>query len=179
MVVTGVTRRIDDLGRITIPKEIRSSMRLYEGASMEFLTNGNLLCLRKQTTEEISSYGKSVGVQLSELTGFDVAVCDADKVVFAAGKKSRQLKGCKITEALFKLGEKLRYSRLDNYIVKPLQAVSEHPDLAVGAVPIVNNTGITYGIILLMETDGKGSPEIADIKAVQAAATTLGALFNE
>ena len=52
MKATGIIRRIDDLGRIVIPKEIRRSMRLREGDAMEIFLEDNCVCLKKYTPSE-------------------------------------------------------------------------------------------------------------------------------
>ena len=52
MKATGIVRRIDDLGRIVIPKEIRRNMRLREGDAMEIFLEDNCVCLKKYTPSE-------------------------------------------------------------------------------------------------------------------------------
>ena len=47
MKATGIVRRIDDLGRVVIPKEIRRSMRVREGDPLEIYTNGEYICFKK------------------------------------------------------------------------------------------------------------------------------------
>lgn len=61
MRATGIVRRMDDLGRVVIPKEIRHSMRLKEGDAMEIFTEGPRLILQKYyKTEEIETALKNV-----------------------------------------------------------------------------------------------------------------------
>ena len=52
MKATGIVRRIDDLGRIVIPKEIRRNMRLREGDAMEIFLEDNCVCLKKYSPSE-------------------------------------------------------------------------------------------------------------------------------
>ena len=52
MRATGILRRIDDLGRVVIPKEIRRSMRIKEGDALEIFTDNGFLCLRKYEAEK-------------------------------------------------------------------------------------------------------------------------------
>ena len=52
MKATGIVRRIDDLGRIVIPKEIRRNIRLREGDAMEIFLEDNCVCLKKYTPSE-------------------------------------------------------------------------------------------------------------------------------
>jgi stage V sporulation protein T len=179
MQITGVTRRIDDLGRITIPKEIRQALRLREGDPVECRTDGNVLYLEKQVEEDISRYGKPVGAELTKLTGFTVAVCDIDKIVYISGEANRRLRGCGTSDVLNHLTETLCTKDMSWFIIKPLQAVKEYPDRVVGVIPIINNARSVFGAILFLETAGRESPELPEIKMAQAAATTLGSLFNE
>lgn len=61
MRTTGILRRIDDLGRIVIPKEIRRSMRIREGDALEIFVDNGFLCLRKYEAEkEFSAEIKSL-----------------------------------------------------------------------------------------------------------------------
>jgi AbrB family transcriptional regulator (stage V sporulation protein T) len=84
---TGIVRRIDDLGRVVIPKELRRILRLKEGDPVEMWVDGSQLMMKKysavHTMEELaSSYAKS----LSECTaGFRVLITDMENVVAASG----------------------------------------------------------------------------------------------
>lgn len=61
MRATGILRRIDDLGRVVIPKEIRRSMRIREGDALEIFVDNGFLCLRKYEAEkEFSAEIKSL-----------------------------------------------------------------------------------------------------------------------
>jgi len=48
---TGIVRRIDDLGRVVIPKEVRRTMRLKEGDPLELFMEGEYVCFRRYSTE--------------------------------------------------------------------------------------------------------------------------------
>ena len=52
MRATGIVRRIDDLGRIVIPKEIRRTMRIREGEPLEIFTENNMICIKKYEPEK-------------------------------------------------------------------------------------------------------------------------------
>ena len=54
---TGVVRRIDDLGRIVLPKEIRKTLRIREGESLEIYTNGEEIVLKKSTKKALLTQG--------------------------------------------------------------------------------------------------------------------------
>lgn len=63
MKATGVVRRVDDLGRVVIPKEIRRQMKIREGEPLEFFTENGYICLKKygsDLAEEIESLREQV-----------------------------------------------------------------------------------------------------------------------
>lgn len=53
MKATGIVRRMDDLGRVVIPKEIRRAMKIREGEPLEIYTEGNYVCFKKYNTDLI------------------------------------------------------------------------------------------------------------------------------
>lgn len=78
MRATGIIRRIDDLGRVVIPKEIRRSMKIKEGDPLEIFTEGNALCFRRYNPidEEKWEIAKNILRHLL-VEGFEIA--DRDK----------------------------------------------------------------------------------------------------
>lgn len=83
---TGITRRIDELGRVVIPKEIRRTMRLREGEEMEIFVEENSLILKKYSSVKgIKMFSEEVAESLFSSTGDTSLVTDLDKIVAAAG----------------------------------------------------------------------------------------------
>lgn len=80
MKITGIVRRIDDLGRIVIPKELRRTLRLQEGDALEFLVEGNMVALRKYAPIEDNELIKvfSVVELAAQAAGSPIAVYDSD-----------------------------------------------------------------------------------------------------
>lgn len=82
MKATGIVRRIDDLGRVVIPKEIRRTMRLREGDPMEIFLENDMVCFKKYSI--INSISNDVGIYANSLrqqTGLHFFVCDTDRVL--------------------------------------------------------------------------------------------------
>ena len=87
MKATGILRRIDELGRVVIPKEIRKTMKMREGEELEIFTTEEEVVLRKYS--ELSSMeglSRSLADAIHKASGRLVAVVDGDKVIAAAGK---------------------------------------------------------------------------------------------
>lgn len=86
MQYTGITRRIDELGRVVIPKEIRRTMRLREGEEMEIFVDENSLILKKYScVKGIQKFSEEIAESLFSSTGDTSLVTDLDKIVAAAG----------------------------------------------------------------------------------------------
>ena len=83
MKATGIVRRIDDLGRIVIPKEIRRTMRMREGDPLEIFTNnsGEIMLKKYSMMEGLATLGQSYAESLYRVSGLACAICDSDRVV--------------------------------------------------------------------------------------------------
>ena len=83
MKATGIVRRIDDLGRIVIPKEIRRTLRIREGDPLEIYTekDGEVIFKKYSPMGELSSYAAEICESLYKSTGGTVAVCDRDSMI--------------------------------------------------------------------------------------------------
>ena len=86
MKATGIVRRIDDLGRVVIPKEIRRTLRIREGDPLEIFTNtdGGVIFRKYSPVGELSSFAEQYAEVLSKTANVPVLICDSDHVVAAA-----------------------------------------------------------------------------------------------
>ena len=93
MKATGIVRRIDDLGRVVIPKEIRRTMRIREGDPLEIFTNrdGEVIFKKYSPIGELSEFAGDYVEVLSRTTGHIVCVTDKDSVIAVAGAPRREL----------------------------------------------------------------------------------------
>ncbi|MEG1613575.1 MAG: stage V sporulation T C-terminal domain-containing protein [Clostridia bacterium] len=90
MRTTGIIRRIDELGRVVIPKEIRRTMRLRVGEEMEIFIEENQLVLKKfSSIFNIGQFAAEYSLALSESLKCTVLICDTEKIVSASGDKRR------------------------------------------------------------------------------------------
>ena len=87
MKATGIVRRIDDLGRVVIPKEIRRTMRIREGDPLEIYTDndGEVIFKKYSPIGELSAFASKYAEVLSKIGGYPVVVCDRDHVISVAG----------------------------------------------------------------------------------------------
>ncbi len=96
---TGITRRIDDLGRIVIPKEIRKNLKIKENEVLEIFINNDEIILKKfsrfnDSEKVLSDYIKVI----NDMTGNDVIITDRDKVILSTKRLEERLLNKKLSE---------------------------------------------------------------------------------
>ena len=95
MKATGIVRRIDDLGRVVIPKEIRRTMRIREGDPLEiFVTGEGEIILKKYSPiGEMADFAKEYAESLNESCGQVVLICDRDNIIAVSGASKKDYLG--------------------------------------------------------------------------------------
>lgn len=102
MKATGIVRRIDDLGRVVIPKEIRRVMRIREGDPLEIYTDreGEVIFKKYSPIGELRDFAADYCESLHKSGGLNTFICDRDGFVAAAGIPKKELLEQKLTEKL-------------------------------------------------------------------------------
>lgn len=86
----GIVRRIDELGRVVIPKEMRRTLRLKEGDPMEIYAEQDMLCLKKYSpVSGVKEIAESLAESLAETTGKQAYIVDTEKVLSAKGQNAQ------------------------------------------------------------------------------------------
>ena len=114
MKATGIVRRIDDLGRVVIPKEIRRTLRIREGDPLEIYTekDGEVIFKKYSPMGELSSYAAEICESLYKSTGGTVAVCDRDSMIAVSGGGKKELLEKPVSKALEEIMENRRAGRV-------------------------------------------------------------------
>ena len=151
MKATGIVRRIDELGRIVIPKEIRRTQRIRQGDSLEIFTaaDGEVVFKKYSPLSGLGSLSKVYAEVLAKSLGRPVVVCDTHQIVAAAGPGRGELLGRAISPELEQ---------------------SERPILC--AAPILAHGDIEGGVLL----PGTGRDALPEEEAVHAVATAAAFL---
>lgn len=102
MKATGIVRRIDDLGRVVIPKEIRRTLRIKEGTPLEIYTDreGEIILKKYSPIGELSIFAKEYAEALAQTTGLLSCITDHDQVVASSGIGSKDYNGKEISKEL-------------------------------------------------------------------------------
>ena len=102
MKATGIVRRIDDLGRVVIPKEIRRTLRIRESDPLEIFTDreGEIILKKYSPIGELGSFAKEYAEALASASGHSVCITDRDHVIAAAGGMRKETVGTPVTGQL-------------------------------------------------------------------------------
>ena len=102
MKATGIVRRIDDLGRVVVPKEIRRTLRLREGTPLEIFTDreGEIILKKYSPMMELNAFAGQYADAMAQSTGLMVCITDRDQVVAAAGGAKKDFFQKPISRAL-------------------------------------------------------------------------------
>lgn len=156
MRATGVVRRIDDLGRIVIPKEIRRTMRMREGDPLEIFTGqaGEIVLKKYSIMAELSQFSQNYADTLYKVSGLPCVICDGDQVVAFSGNGKKEAIGMGIT----KEAEDIITGRLSYFKQFPGEKViythARASLPAVGITPIIAG-GDSAGIVALLSEEGQ------------------------
>ena len=115
MKATGIVRRIDDLGRVVIPKEIRRTMHMREGDPLEIFTaaDGEVVFKKYSPIGEFSSFATQYAEVLSKTTGMTVMITDRDRVVSVCGAQKKALTDGRVSPELEAYGRtRLIYGKI-------------------------------------------------------------------
>ncbi|SHJ98722.1 stage V sporulation protein T [Tepidibacter formicigenes] len=175
MRATGIVRRIDDLGRVVIPKEIRRTLRIREGDPLEIFTakDGEVILKKYSPIGELNDFAQEYSETLSEHTGLGVAITDLDSVIAISRLSKKEYKEKSISKELEDLIES-RASILvkDNKIIPIYRDDSTEYKQQI-TIPIISETGDAVGAVLLVSKD-EGEITENDEKLLKVAASFLG-----
>jgi AbrB family transcriptional regulator (stage V sporulation protein T) len=175
MKATGIVRRIDDLGRVVIPKEIRRTMRIREGDPLEIFTDreGELIFKKYSPVGELSDFAAQICESMRKSTDGIAAVCDRDAVIAIAGGAKRELLGKPISGALSSIMEKRAAFRHDSGGSSlPVSSADEQYCLSVAA-PVLTE-GDVMGCVMFVTPRGSRPAGELELKLAQTVACFLG-----
>lgn len=175
MKATGIVRRIDDLGRVVIPKEIRRTLRIREGDPLEIYTekDGGVIFKKYSPMGELANFAEQICDSLHRTTGDPVAVCDRDTVIAVSGVSRRELLEKRISGDLEQLMEtRGLYSAESGYCTVPLAEGEDRWCLSVAA-PILSHGDVLGCVAFLQQKGGKPAGETAE-KLAAAVSGFLG-----
>jgi AbrB family transcriptional regulator (stage V sporulation protein T) len=175
MKATGIVRRIDDLGRVVIPKEIRRTMRIREGDPLEIFTDheGEVIFKKYSPIGELTGIAVQYADALNKTCGLSIVVIDRDVVVACAGAPKKDILENRISTDIENIidgrqlyvwhegGEKILVSeKQEKHFVQAAMPIFAEGDV-IGAVAVIGGETMTEA----------GETEI---KLIQTASAFLG-----
>ena len=175
MKATGIVRRIDDLGRIVIPKEIRRTLRIREGDPLEIYTekDGEVIFKKYSPMGELQDFASQICESIGKNTGHIAAVADRDTIIAVAGAPKRELlekRNSAELEQIMEQRKSYRY-RSGDARLRPAEAVERY-HLGVAA-PIIAE-GDLMGCVMLLMNENDAAPDESEQKLAQTVAGFLG-----
>ncbi len=179
MKATGIVRRIDDLGRVVIPKEIRRTMRIREGDPLEIYTDseGEVIFKKYSPMGELSDFAGQYAEVLYKTAGMPVLICDRDHVVAASGIPKKEVLERRISPALEEMNiqrQSFVYHRGESRPFQPVEGISR---CASVQYPILASGDVCGSIMFMTSEDSMAQgiePSEAEEKLIQTAAGFLG-----
>ncbi len=180
MKATGIVRRIDDLGRVVIPKEIRRTLRIREGDPLEIYTeaNGEVIFKKYSPVGELSTFAAQYAEVLSRVADLPTLISDKDHIVAAAGVPKREYLERRVTAVVEDLMETRRSFMAHANEVGELQPV-EGVDKAANIIYPIIASGDVAGAVIMLAGDKKSPPTEVEVKLAQTAAAFLGKQLEE
>ena len=175
MKATGIVRRIDDLGRVVIPKEIRRTMRIREGDPLEIYTekDGEVIFKKYSPMGELSAFAEQICESMHKTAEYSAAVCDRDGVIAAAGAGRKDIIDRHISAELEEIMEGRRAWRSEpGGRSVPVTDVQDSPTAGV-AVPILTE-GDVLGCVVFLERGDGVRPTDVELKLATTVAGFLG-----
>ena len=176
MKATGIVRRIDDLGRIVIPKEIRRTLHIRESDALEIYTDreGQIILKKYSPIGEMTTFAKQYAESLAQVSGHAALISDRDQFIATAGGY-RHLTGKPVSHQLeekINKRETLLASKGDRSFI-PVSEDGGEVFIHQMIVPILCE-GDVIGSVVLLEDDNKSRMGEVEQKLAQSAAGFLG-----
>lgn len=176
----GIVRRVDELGRLVIPKELRKTLRIKEGDPLEIYASKDELVLKKYSpVVTVGSYAQAIADGIQGLTEKTCLITDGDAVIYVSGNKYKEVTGKVIStemEQILKERKSVILNKSDGAntvaIIKGFDLETENQII----VPMVSE-GDCYGSIVLFDNDKSSRFSSGDVKLLQLGSSFLTSQF--
>ncbi len=149
---TGIVRRIDELGRIVIPKEIRKSLRIKSGDSLEILVNDDNIMVKKYSQiENATDMAMVYALAFNQVLKYNIIITDTDRVVALAGNLEKKYLNMGISDKITNMIE-----HRDSFVERKKSSIEISPGLSEYGyytfATIINN-GDSIGSVIILSLD--------------------------
>lgn len=176
MKATGIVRRVDDLGRVVVPKEIRKTLKIREGDPVEIFTDnqGQIILKKYSPIGEMGDFARTYAQAMSQIAGHKVMVTDREKVIAVAGGLKKEYQDMAISRELEEvMEERIAYnSSKSGRVIDVLENDSPAEQQQI-IYPILCESDVVGTVIIFGRKDAKALSETEN-KIAGVAAAFLG-----
>ncbi len=174
MKATGIVRRIDDLGRVVIPKEIRRTLRIREGDPLEIYTekDGEVIFKKYSPMGDLADFAAQICDAIGKNTGHIAAVADRDSIIALAGAPRRELMDKRVSADLEQLMQQRKFYRSQGGSQLPAAEGVDRYYVGVAA-PILSEGDLMGSVMILLDEPDAEVGE-TELKLAQTVAGFLG-----
>ena len=175
MRATGIVRRIDDLGRIVLPKEIRKNLKIKEGDMLEIYVqdNGIIMLEKYEPMDNLVKLAEQYAEVIANTTGFNVCVTTDSYVIEAQGKSKKEYIRKDLSEEVLNiLEERIIWSTKNESIIPLFKNDDKSKYTSQIVIPIIDE-GDVIGSIIAFSTDNKIAIKESDILVIKLAVTLM------
>lgn len=177
MKATGIVRRIDDLGRVVIPKEIRRTLRIREGDPLEIFTDreGEIILKKYSPIGELGAFAKQYAESLAATLGMIICITDTDQVIAVAGSGKRELQEKYLSKQMGEIMENRTLVCAEAGDKKYTKIIADQTEEYQSQIitPIICE-GDVIGSVVILEKDPKKKLGETEQKLASCAAVFLG-----
>ncbi|MBQ4110679.1 MAG: AbrB/MazE/SpoVT family DNA-binding domain-containing protein [Clostridia bacterium] len=180
MKATGIVRRIDDLGRVVIPKEIRRTLRIREGDPLEIYTDkeGTVVFKKYSPVGELTAFSSEYAEAIYKITSKPTAIVDKDCVVAVSGMPKKELIEKEISKDLDEiLDDRMTYAYYEED-EEPLPLLEENEKYFCSIVCPIVCEGDAIGAVIIFNSDMPQKSGETEEKIAQTSATVLGRILE-
>lgn len=153
MKATGIVRRIDELGRVVIPKEIRKNLRIHEGENVEIYvdTNENIILKKFSVIKKLGDFAQNLTDVIHSFLKHNIIITDTDKIIAVSGELKKDYKNKSISDSLI-----TSIQRRENIIEKHNKDLEIINDEYIEGTYIINSIfahGDVVGLVIILSED--------------------------
>lgn len=180
MKATGIVRRIDDLGRVVIPKEIRRTLRIREGDPLEIFTDreGGVILKKYSPIGELSDFAKEYADSLQQSVGNSILICDRDSIIAVSGAPKKEYMDKRISEDIERvLTERKSVIHTSTDGNKGITLTNDEEDASQYSAQVISPIiaeGDAIGAVIIMSKDANATMGDVEKKLADTAALFLG-----
>ncbi|MCK9217776.1 MAG: stage V sporulation protein T [Firmicutes bacterium] len=179
MKATGIVRRIDDLGRVVIPKEIRRTLRIREGDPLEIFTDreGEVILKKYSPIGELSDFAKEYADSLHSSLDHIACIADRDTIVAVSGVSKKELMDKKVSPAVDKIIDEKMTVVFDGSNGKKVNITADEegpPKYTSGVLAPIVSEGDPIGAVIILSKETNANMGDLEMKIAETAASFLG-----